>query len=189
MAKTKDEPQHGEKPEERKAEINMGLKLGGFLGSVTNLIEKLGELAETGKELRQTGEISGLEPTGRLRGVYGFSVKTGLGKTGEEEVQVEPFGNIHVPRERPGEAVVEETREPLVDIHHEEDHVLVLAEIPGVSKEDVRLALSGDVLDLSAQRGEHRYHKQVRLPERLAPEQMRWDCNNGILRIRLQREK
>ena len=66
-------------------------RLPGKLGSV---MEKLVDLAETGQNLRKTGELKGLDPQGKLRGVYGFSIKTGIGDQGEREVKIEPFGNI-----------------------------------------------------------------------------------------------
>ena len=113
------------------------------------------------------------------------SVRTGIGGQGEPEVKIEPFGNIH--REPSGEAVVEDVREPLVDVYEEDDHVLVLAEIPGVSKKDVKLDLSGDRLSIRAQRGEKRYHKDVELPAAFAEEKLHWECANGILKIRLER--
>ncbi len=75
--------------------------LGGFLGKLGSMMEKLADLAESGQNLSQTGEIKGLDPQGKLRGVYGFSVKTGLGNQGEQEVKIEPFGNIR--RESSGE--------------------------------------------------------------------------------------
>jgi HSP20 family protein len=65
--------------------------------------------------------------------------------------------------------------------------VLVLAEIPGVSKKDVQLDLSGAQLTIRAQRGEKRYHKEVVLPGSFTAEKMHWECSNGILRIRLER--
>ena len=174
-----DDSSHGETP------ADIGFGLGGFLGKLGGMIEKLVDLAETGQNLSKTGELKGLDPQGKLRGVYGFSVKTGIGNQGEREVKIEPFGNIH--RESSGDAVVEDVREPLVDVHEEDDHVLVLAEIPGVSKKDVKLELAADRLTISAQRGEKRYRKEVVLPERFPEEQMHWDCANGILRIQLQR--
>jgi HSP20 family protein len=149
------------------------------------VVEKLADLAETGQSLSQTGELKGLDPQGKLRGVYGFSVKTALGNRGEREVKIEPFGNIH--RGSTGDASVEDVREPLVDVHEEEDHVLVLAEIPGVSKKDVALELSEDRLTIQAQRGEKRYRKEVVLPDRFPQQNMRWECANGILKIRLER--
>lgn len=166
-------------------DIDLGGKLGGLLGGLGSLVGKLSELAETGRSLSQSGEITGLDPKGKARGVYGVSIKTGLGDQGQEEVKVEPFGNI---RQRPsGESVIDETREPLVDVHEEDDHVLVLAEIPGVSKENVQLDLSADRLSIFAQRGEVTYRKEVVLPESFPEEEMDWECRNGILKIRFDR--
>ena len=171
---------------ENNVDIDLGGGLGGFLGGFGNLIEKLGKLAEAGQSLSQSGEIKGLDPGGKARGVYGVSFKTGLGERGQEQVKVEPFGNIR--RQPSGEPVIDETREPLVDVHEEDDHVLVLAEIPGVSKENVELKLSADRLTIFAERGEVTYRKEVVLPEEFPEEQMAWECNNGILKIRFDRQ-
>ena len=149
------------------------------------MVEKLFDLAETGESFSQTGELKGLDPQGKLRGVYGFSVKTGLGEQGEQEVKIEPFGNIR--RGSSGDAVVEDVREPLVDVYEEDDHVLVLAEIPGVSKKDVQFELAGDRLTIRAQRGQKRYRKEVDPAGRFAAGDMHWECTNGILKIRLER--
>jgi HSP20 family protein len=159
--------------------------LGGFLGKFGSLVEKLADLAQTGQNLSRTGEIKGLDPQGKLRGVYGFSIKTALGDQGEREVKIEPFGNIR--RGSSGDTVVEDVREPLVDVHEEEDHVLVLAEIPGVSKKDVQLELSGDSLTILAKHGEKEYRKEVALGGTFSEQAMRWECTNGILKIRLER--
>ncbi len=165
--------------------VDLGFHVGGFLGKLGSVVEKLVDLAEAGQGLSQTGELAGLDPQGKLRGVYGFSVKTALGNQGERELKIEPFGNIH--RQSSGDAVVDELREPLVDVHEEEDHVLVLAEIPGVSRKDVELELCEDRLTIRAQRGDKRYRKEVALPESFPREKMRWECTNGILKIRLER--
>jgi HSP20 family protein len=180
---TKRPPRDGSDNDERGADI--GFNFGGFLGKFGSVMEKLVDLAENGQSVSQSGELKGLDPQGKLRGVYGFSIKTGLGDQGEREVKVEPFGNIH--REPSGETVVDDVREPLVDVHEEDDHVLVLAEIPGVSKKDVQLELSGDQLTIRAQRGEKRYCKEVALPQSFSEPNMRWECTNGILKIRLER--
>jgi HSP20 family protein len=161
------------------------VRLGGILGNLGNILEKLTDLAEAGKELSQTGELKGLDPQGKLRGVYGVSVKFGLGERGEHELKVEPFGNIH--RTSSGKAVVDEVREPLVEIYEEDDHLLVLVEIPGVSKKHVQLDLEGSQLTINARRGEQRYRKEVALPGTFNPEKMAWDCKNGILHIRIER--
>jgi len=177
----KDDRQGNSRPPEKSLEFG----LGGLLGKLGGFIEKLGELAESGEELSRSGELKGLDPHGKLRGVYGLSIKTGLGEHGQQELKVEPFGNIH--RQPTGEPVEKDIREPLLDIFEEDDHVLVLVEIPGVSKNDVKLELCGDRLTLTAQCGEKGYWKEVILPEKFSPEKMHWECTNGILSIRLER--
>ena len=59
--------------------------------------------------------------------------------------------------------------------------------IPGVSRKDVELELCEDRLTIRAQRGDKRYRKEVTLPESFSQEKMRWECTNGILKIRLER--
>jgi len=157
--------------------------LSGVLGGFGGLIEKLGELAEAGEKLSQSGEFQ--DASGKLRGVYGINVKTALGERGEQELKVEPFGNVR--RRSAEEPPGEDLREPLVDVHEEEDHVLVLAELPGVSKESVKLELAGDRLNLSAKRGDTKYEKEIVLPEGFSEERMTWECNNGILKVRFER--
>ncbi len=131
---------------DRETKPDVGFQLGGVLGKFGDVLEKLADLAERGQELSQSGDLK-FDPEGKVRGVYGFSVKTALGNRGEQEIKVEPFGNIR--REPSGRTVVEDVREPMVDVHEEDDHVLILAEIPGVSRKDVKLDLADDQLTIS----------------------------------------
>ena len=171
-------------PDGDESPVDVSFQLGGFLGKLGSVMEKLVDMAESGQDVSHTGEIKGLDPKGKVRGVYGFSVKTALGQQGEHELKIEPFGNIS--RKPSGETVVEDVREPLADVYEEEDHVLVLAEIPGVSKKDVQLELAGNRLTIRARRGEKRYLKDVQLPQSFTEEKMHWECANGILKIRFE---
>jgi len=154
------------------------LGLGGLLGGLSTLIENLGELAEKGEELRKSGELRG--PDGKVRGVYGFNIKVGLGDDG---IKVEPFGNVRKDA-KTGTAVVEEVREPMVDVFEEEDHVLVLAEMPGVGEEDIKLELNEDVLSIAAEKGEMKYRKEVLLPAAFSAAKMSHTCRNGVLKVK-----
>ena len=49
--------------------------------------------------------------------------------------------------------MVHELREPLVDVFEEENHVLIVAEMPGIEAEDVEVEIQDDILTLSAKRG------------------------------------
>lgn len=152
--------------------------LGGILRGLGGLVDKLAELTEAGGELSRSGAI---RDSGKaVRGIYGFTVKVGLGREG---VTVEPFGNIR--REGPaGQPVVQEVREPAIDVFEESDHVLIVAEMPGIAAEDVGLEVEGDLLTIAAVRGEKKYRKEVLLPESFPREKMRVSCTNGVVEVR-----
>jgi len=155
--------------------------MGGILKNLGDLVEKLGELAESGGELSRTGEIHG---SGKeLKGIYGFTVKVGLGDKGPT---LEPFGNIR--RDvNSGRSEVQEIREPMVDVFEEDDHLLVLAELPGIGKEDLRIEVKDDVLTISAEHGDKKYRKEVLLPCNVKQEKMQISCNNGVLEIKCRK--
>lgn len=160
--------------------------LTGFLGGLGGLIDQLGKLAdEADKFGGVTSESGEFDPGSdkRLRGVYGFSVKTGLGEQG---VKVEPFGNIRKD-ERSGLVEVREIREPMTDLFDEPTHILIVAEVPGVTQEDVRLEVQGDILTLVAERGEKKYRKEMLLPASFSADQMSFTYRGGIVEIRLNK--
>ena len=157
-----------------------GSGIEGMIGGLTDLIEKLGELAEKGEKLSKTREFEWSSGGKERKGVFGFSVKSVLGG---DEIKVEPFGNIRRD-EKSGEAVVEEIREPVVDVFEEEDHTIVVAEMPGIAAEDVQLEAKDDVLTIRAERGDMKYGKEVLLPHCYPRDKMEVSCNNGILEIR-----
>lgn len=166
---------------DKSSEKDFGSGLGGIFKGLADLVEKLGDLAETGEELSKTGEIRGLGKN--VKGIYGVNVKVGLGGEG---VKVEPFGNIRR-EEKTGESVVQEIREPIVDVFEEKDLTLVVAEMPGVSAEDVRLEVKDDLLTLYAERKDKKYRKEILLPRPYSKEKMVISCNNGILEIKCMR--
>ena len=161
---------------------------GGLFSGLTGLIEQLGKLAEqadkAGGTTTKTGEFS-LGPGGRTKGVFGFTVKSGLGNDG---VKVEPFGNIRKD-DTLGQVQIHEIREPMVDVFDETDHLLVILEVPGITREDVHLELSDDILVFHATRGEKKYRKEVLLPASYSPDQMSYSCHGGILEIRIAKGK
>ena len=155
---------------------------GGVFKGLADLIEKLGDLAEKGEQLKKSGEFQQKD----VRGVYGFSVKVGLGDKGDQEVKVEPFGNVRRD-EKSGETVVQEIREPVVDVFEEKDHTLVVAEMPGISTKDVTLTVKDDLLTIYAEKRDKKYRKEILLPRSYPREKMKMSCNNGILEIRCVR--
>lgn len=156
---------------------------GGIMGGLSTLLERLAELAESGKELHETKDIR--DPvSGRTRGVVGYSIRVGIG---DEGIKVERFGNLRKD-EKTGKAVVHPVREPLVDIFDEADHILVLAEMPGIGDGDVQLELRDDILTMAAQKGDQKYRKEVLLPAAFSAEMMSHTCRNGILEVKFMKD-
>lgn len=160
----------------------VGGVLGGLFSGLTELIERLGELAEKGEELSKSGTLHSDEKKG-VKGVYGFSVKVGLGGEGQK---VEPFGNIRRDRQT-GRPVVHEVREPMTDIFEEEDYVLIVAEMPGVDAGDVKADIKQDILSFSAECEDRKYSKEVLLPAECLAESLRISVKNGIVEIKCTR--
>ncbi len=165
----------------RKHDSSEDAGFGGVFKGLADLIEKLGDLAEKGEKLKKSGEFQHQD----VKGIYGFSVKVGLGDKGDQEVKVEPFGNVRRDKES-GETVVQEIREPVVDIFEEKDHTLVVAEMPGISTKEVQLTVKDDLLTISAEKGDKKYRKEILLPRAYPREKMTMTCNNGILEIRCE---
>ena len=168
------------KEENDKVEIDFGMgkiSFGGLFKGLGNLIDLASKLSEEGVEKR--GEIRGL-PKG-AKGVYGFSIRTLAGKP-----VIETFGNIKETTQGP---VVEEVREPIVDIFDEEERILVIAELPGVSEGQIKIEIAGDILNLTASNRDRKYAKEILLPSKVKPQPVKSSYKNGILEITLEKEK
>lgn len=160
-----------------KAEAGVDLGLGGLLRSIGSLFDLVSEMAEESKEA-YAGAGNVEAAGGKLKAVYGFSVRMGLGGN----PILEPFGNIQETEWGP---VVAETREPLVDVLEEGDRLVVVAELPGVEQDQVELSVVGDVLEISASSRDRRYQKELLLPWATDAESLESSYRNGVLEIRL----
>jgi HSP20 family protein len=168
------------KKKETKGEAAFDLGFGGLFKGLGDFIDLLGEMVETGEEeVTRSGEfrIKGLGDKGR--GVYGFSVRTGIGGV----PRVERFGNIRTTEEGP---VVAEVREPLVDVFDEGQEIVVVAELPGVSEEEIHIEVEDDILSLETT-GERKYAKEILLPEPVDAVTLKKAYKNGILELRLKK--
>ena len=172
----KGEDESGESP--LGAQIHVDLGFGGLFKGISNLLDLVGNLTEAGEELNRSGEVK-FGDSEKMQGVYGFSIRTGLGGM----PKVESFGNI---RESEAGPVVADTREPIVDVFDEGDALLVVAELPGVAKKEIKVELNGDVLALSTT-GSRKYAKEVLLPHPATEEEMTVTVHNGVLEVRLRK--
>jgi len=170
--------------EETGFDIDLGagkLNLGGVFKGISNLIELAAKLQREGKsEISRSGEISGLGSKG-AKAVYGFTVNFG-GLAGQSP-QVETFGNIK--KDEKGAPVVDEVREPLVDLFDETDKIVIIAEIPGVEEEKIKVEVKDDILELKAEDSDKKYHKEILLPSKVKKKSLRSTYKNGVLEITL----
>ena len=115
--------------------------------------------------------------------VYGYSVK--IGPDGKPVVR--KFGNIDsFPNVLGGGMSVKEEREPLVDVIKGQGEIRVVAEVPGVNKEDLRLSADENSITIESVTGQPRYHKRVDLPESVDPKTAKSSYKNGILEVSLK---
>jgi HSP20 family protein len=114
--------------------------------------------------------------------VYGYSIK--IGPDGKPEIR--EFGNVKPTRFGP---TVKEEREPLVDIVETDNEVHVVAELPGVEKEDIKLHGTEDTLTISVDTPQRKYYKEVTLPAKVNVKEAKTQYKNGVLEVKLPKIK
>ena len=168
--------------EEREGGIGIDLGFGDLFKGIGNFVDLISKMAEEGRgEVSETREFAGKGKLKDLKGVYGFSVKFGVG--GAPTVQ--SFGNVKGTEKGP---TVEEVREPIVDVFDEEKQIRVIAEMPGVEQEGIKVDLKDDILTINAESGDRKYSKEVLLPAKVVPDALSYSHKNGILEIKLSKE-
>lgn len=160
-------------------------RFGRILSGLTDIAEKLSEISEKGETVTKKGEFTFPSKEGGVKGVYGFSLKTGLGGK-DDAIKVEPFGNIRKDK-KTGEAVVQEIHEPLMDVFEDEDATTLIAEMPGVGPGDIKIDVRDDVLTVFAEKGEKKYRKEILLSHSPSKDRIKVTCNNGIVTIRCEK--
>lgn len=156
------------------------LGLGGLFKGIENLVDLAAKLQDAGGQINKEGEIDLSNLKEGMKGVFGISVKTAVGG----KPVVESFGNV---RKTPEGPKVEQEREPITDVFDEDGEVRIYAEMPGVNQDDIRLDMKEDILDISAQNGDRKYHKEILLPSKVNTETMAFSYSNGILEIKVKK--
>ncbi|MBI2185360.1 MAG: Hsp20/alpha crystallin family protein [Thaumarchaeota archaeon] len=118
--------------------------------------------------------------------VYGYSVTIGP----DGKPQLTEFGNVKPsPKSKEYPLDLTEHREPLVEVIDQGNEFRVLAEIPGVPKESLKIHAAERSLSIDAEHNDRRYAKELELPEEVDPETARSKYNNGVLEIILTKRK
>jgi len=156
------------------------LGIGGLFKGIEKLVDLAAKLEENGA-IRKEGELNLDHLKKGMKGVYGFTVRSA---TDGSKPKVETFGNI---RKTPDGPKVEEEREPMSDVFDEKDEIVIIAEMPGIEKEDISLELNGDILEIAANGKIRKYRKELLLSVKATNDNMSHNYNNGILEIRIKK--
>ncbi|RMF29197.1 MAG: Hsp20/alpha crystallin family protein [Candidatus Nitrosothermus koennekii] len=124
------------------------------------------------------------EPFSITEGPYYYGFQITIDEQGRPHIR--EFGNIR-PSSR---GLVEPTgvREPLVDtvIDEKENVLKITAEMPGINKEDIKVRVGEDFVEISAERGDRKYHTEIPLTVKVDEEGAKATYVNGILELKLK---
>ena len=169
-----------ENKKEKREEADFDLfGLGGLFKGIEKLVDLAGKLEENGG-IEKEGEINFDHIKKGMKGVYGFTINT----AGGGSPKVETFGNIKKTPEGPK---VDEEREPITDLFNEKNELVIIAEMPGIEENEIKIELKQDILEISAVSKNRSYRKEMLLPVKAVKQNLRHKFTNGILEIRIKK--
>ena len=125
-------------------------------------------------------------PGGKVREfgpfIYGYSMTVGP----DGKPKVREFGNVRSPFSRGSLArpFISSEREPLADVTTTDKEVKVAVEMPGVSKENIKINVYDNSLELTTTGTEQRkYHEVIQIPPETDIETATSTYKNGILEV------
>ncbi|MBN1682377.1 Hsp20/alpha crystallin family protein [Candidatus Bathyarchaeota archaeon] len=118
--------------------------------------------------------------------VYGYSVK--IGKDGKPIIR--EFGNMkqNLDNKSNKPVYLQEAREPLIDIIEEIDQVKIIAEIPGVEKEEINLFLIPKKLTINVTNPDKKYFKEIDFLFEVDENTATSTYKNGILETTIKKK-
>ena len=107
---------------------------------------------------------------------YGYTMT--VSPDGKPSVQ--EYGNV-----KSEQLPISNTREAIVDtiVDEKEKVVKLIVEMPGVEKTDVKILVDKNVVDISAEHGEKKYHSKVSLQQKVDENSAKASYKNGVLEI------
>jgi HSP20 family protein len=112
--------------------------------------------------------------------VWGFSAAVGP----DGKMRLNPFGNLNP---EGGPPVVQEEREPLIDVMEQDEDIIIVAELPGVTRDDLQVKVSDYSVAIHVDTENRKYAKDLDLPVPVDPSSVKVHYSNGILEIQIQK--
>lgn len=166
-----------------------------MFGEFERLMDELErEMTETIRQME--GDMSGEMlretrlPDGSVRReygpfVYGYSIK--IGPDGKPIIR--EFGNMKPGIEEEQPLSLYDKREPLVDVIEDDESIKVLAELPGVEKQDIRLQATAQGLTIQVDNVDRRYFKELTFPVDIDKSTVESTYRNGVLEVTFRKKR
>ncbi len=143
--------------------------------------------------IRKSMENQGLKGP-NINGPFVFGFNMNLDKDGK--VRFNPIGNIKQKHPNAQDAditpemEISESRDPVIDVFEEKELITIIAEMPGVSKDEIKMEFEEDSLILSAKNDETQknYYSKVKLPSKINPKEAKARFTNGILELKIKKK-
>ncbi|MDW0152528.1 MAG: Hsp20/alpha crystallin family protein [Nitrososphaeraceae archaeon] len=116
---------------------------------------------------------------------YGYQITVGP----EGKPHIREFGNV-----RPSQkGLIEQSaiRQPLVDtsVNEKENTLVITAEMPGITKEDVKVTMEEGLVSIHAEKGNKKYHTELPVDNELDADSTKASYINGVLELKIQFKK
>jgi len=82
----------------------------------------------------------------------------------------------------------EEIREPLIEVFDENEHLGVLAELPGVEEKNIQVNISQNKITISATNKNRKYQGEATLPTDVESLPQQKTYTNGVLKVKLKKK-
>ncbi|MCS7110961.1 MAG: Hsp20/alpha crystallin family protein [Ignisphaera sp.] len=118
--------------------------------------------------------------------LYGFRIE--IGPDGVPRIY--EFGNVRRSERGRPRIVVSDEREPLTDIYEEDDKIRIVAEMPGVDENKIKVeAIDDRRIVIEASDHDRKYRKEVDLPAEVDIETAEAVYKNGVLEIKIRKRR
>jgi HSP20 family protein len=119
--------------------------------------------------------------------VYGYSMTIGH----DSKPKVREFGNVKPSRRLGGfmRPEISGETEPLVDATTDSNQVKVIVEMPGVSKDKIKINAYDNTVGVKSEDPQRRYHRTIEIPPGTNIETATSSYNNGILEITFKKKE
>ena len=173
-------------PTGREAIDEIETRLGDLFGALGNALNGVLDMANSEDARRPGGMERSFDLSkGPVRAQSSIRVRVGGlgGSEGEPErdltqpVNKSKAGDDRASKPEPG------IQTPVVDTYLDEDAWVLTAELPGIPEDAVKIQVTGQSMDISAE-GVRSYKTRVDIPEGLDAESLSHTVTNGILELR-----